>query len=92
MSFIVLAVDDEPDVEMLFRQQFGHDLRDKRFRMGFVRITDACQTSSHVSKLPRRDDLSKIRTKYVVVELGCRVIVLHAVDHVLLGVSKAARR
>jgi CheY-like chemotaxis protein len=32
MSFLVLVVDDEPDVEMLFRQQFRHDLRDNRFR------------------------------------------------------------
>jgi hypothetical protein len=29
MSFLVLVVDDEPDVEMLFRQQFRRDLRDK---------------------------------------------------------------
>jgi CheY-like chemotaxis protein len=27
MSFLVLVVDDEPDVEMLFRQQFRRDLR-----------------------------------------------------------------
>jgi hypothetical protein len=26
MSFLVLVVDDEPDVEMLFRQQFRRDL------------------------------------------------------------------
>ena len=32
MSFLVLVVDDEPDVEMLFRQQFRRDLRDNRFR------------------------------------------------------------
>jgi CheY-like chemotaxis protein len=36
MSFIVLVVDDEPDVEMLFRQQFRRDLRDNRFRMDFA--------------------------------------------------------
>ena len=35
MSFLVLAVDDEPDVEMLFRQQFRRDLRDIRFKMDF---------------------------------------------------------
>jgi CheY-like chemotaxis protein len=37
MSFLVLVVDDEPDVEMLFRQQFRRDLRDNRFRMDFAR-------------------------------------------------------
>ena len=36
MSFL-LAVDDEPDVEMLFRQQFRRDLRDNRFKMDFAR-------------------------------------------------------
>ena len=35
MSFLVLVVDDEPDVEMLFRQQFRRDLRDNRFKMDF---------------------------------------------------------
>ena len=49
MSFLVLVVDDEPDVEMLFRQQFRRDLRDNRFTMDFAqsgegalqRISDA---------------------------------------------------
>jgi CheY-like chemotaxis protein len=36
MSFLVLVVDDEPDVEMLFRQQFRRDLRDNRFTMDFA--------------------------------------------------------
>ena len=36
MSFLVLVVDDEPDVEMLFRQQFRRDLRENRFRMDFA--------------------------------------------------------
>ena len=36
MSFLVLVVDDEPDVEMLFRQQFRRDLRDNRFKMDFA--------------------------------------------------------
>jgi hypothetical protein len=36
MSFLVLVVDDAPDVEMLFRQQFRRDLRDNRFRMDFA--------------------------------------------------------
>jgi len=36
MSFLVLVVDDEADVEMLFRQQFRRDLRDNRFKMDFA--------------------------------------------------------
>ncbi|MBR1231565.1 response regulator [Bradyrhizobium sp. AUGA SZCCT0177] len=36
MSVLVLVVDDEPDVEALFRQQFRKDLRAQRFVMDFV--------------------------------------------------------
>ena len=36
MRFLILVVDDEPDVELLFRQQFRHDLRDGRFAMEFA--------------------------------------------------------
>jgi CheY-like chemotaxis protein len=53
MSFLVLVVDDEPDVEMLFRQQFRRDLRAGRFTMDFAqsaasalqRISDAAGES-----------------------------------------------
>ena len=49
MSVLILVVDDEPDVEVLFRQQFRRDLRASRFSMEFAqsasialrRITDA---------------------------------------------------
>ena len=49
MSACILVVDDEPDVEALFRQQFRRDLRVGRFAMEFAqsapmalqRITDA---------------------------------------------------
>jgi CheY-like chemotaxis protein len=40
MSFLVLVVDDEPDVEMLFRQQFRRDLRAGRFIMEFAESAD----------------------------------------------------
>ena len=48
MTLLVLVVDDEPDVEVLFRQQFRRDLRAGRFTMEFAqsgptaleRITD----------------------------------------------------
>ena len=53
MNPLVLVVDDEPDVEMLFRQQFRRDLRAARFTMEFAqsapaalqRITDAAGVS-----------------------------------------------
>ena len=41
MSFLVLVVDDEPDVEMLFRQQFRRDLRAGRFAMEFAQSAPA---------------------------------------------------
>ena len=53
MGLLILVVDDEPDVEILFRQQFRRDLRDGRFTMEFAqsgpaalqRITDAAGVS-----------------------------------------------
>jgi CheY-like chemotaxis protein len=36
MSVLVMVVDDEPDVESLFRQQFRRDLRSQRFVMEFA--------------------------------------------------------
>ena len=36
MSVYILVVDDEPDVEVLFRQQFRRDLRSGRFHMEFA--------------------------------------------------------
>ena len=53
MSLLILVVDDEPDVETLFRQQFRRDLRDGRFTMEFAQsgpaalqsITDAAGVS-----------------------------------------------
>jgi CheY-like chemotaxis protein len=40
VNLLVLVVDDEPDVELLFRQQFRHDLRAGRFTMEFARSGD----------------------------------------------------
>ena len=53
MNLLILVVDDEADVEMLFRQQFRHDIRSGRFTMEFApsapaalqRITDAAGAS-----------------------------------------------
>src|SRR6201981_15818 len=53
MSLFILVVDDEPDVEVLFRQHFRRDLRAGRFTMEFAqsgpaalqRISDAAGVS-----------------------------------------------
>ena len=53
MNLLILVVDDEPDVELLFRQQFRRDLRAGRFAMEFAasapaalqRLTDAAGAS-----------------------------------------------
>ena len=53
MNLLILVVDDEPDVEVLFRQQFRRDLRAGRFTMEFAqsagialeRIADAAAQS-----------------------------------------------
>ena len=53
MKLLILVVDDEPDVEMLFRQHFRRDLRERRFTMEFAqsgetalqRIADAAGVS-----------------------------------------------
>jgi len=36
MSVLILVVDDEADVETLFRQQFRRELRAERFYSGFL--------------------------------------------------------
>jgi len=41
VNLLILVVDDEPDVEMLFRQQFRRDLRLGRFTMAFAQSGEA---------------------------------------------------
>ena len=41
MSLLILVVDDEPDVEALFRQRFSRDIRDGRFTMDFAQSADS---------------------------------------------------
>ena len=41
MNLLILVVDDEPDVEILFRQQFRRDLRAERFVMEFAQSAPA---------------------------------------------------
>ena len=47
MSVLVLVVDDEHDVEELFRQQFRRDLRAQRFTMDFA--TSAADALEHIA-------------------------------------------
>jgi len=41
LNLLILVVDDEPDVEILFRQQFRRDLRSGRFTMEFAQSAEA---------------------------------------------------
>ena len=41
MRLLILVVDDEPDVEVLFRQQLRRDLRAGRFTMEFAQSAPA---------------------------------------------------
>ena len=49
MNLLILVVDDEPDVEVLFRQQFWHDLRAMEFALSgniaLQQIADAAGVS-----------------------------------------------
>ena len=55
MSLLILVVDDEPDVEALFRQQFRRDLRAGRFSMEFVQ-----SASKALARIPDAGDKSLI--------------------------------
>ena len=49
MNVYILVVDDEPDVEALFRQQFRRDLRAGRFQMEFApSASDALRLASEI--------------------------------------------
>ena len=48
MSVYILVVDDEPDVEALFRQQFRRDIRAGRFSMEFAPSAPAALVASQL--------------------------------------------
>jgi DNA-binding NtrC family response regulator len=49
LNVYILVVDDEPDVEALFRQQFRRDLRAGRFQMEFaLSASDALKLAAEV--------------------------------------------
>ena len=53
MSLLILVVDDEPDVEVLFRQQFRRELRAGRFAMEFAQSAPmALQRIANIGEEP----------------------------------------
>jgi CheY-like chemotaxis protein len=55
LNLLILVVDDEPDVEILFRQQFRRDLRSGRFTMEF-----ALSAESALQRIDDADGISII--------------------------------
>ncbi len=55
MNLLILVVDDEPDVEMLFRQQFRREMRLGRFAMDF-----AGSAAAALERIGREDAASLI--------------------------------
>jgi CheY-like chemotaxis protein len=54
VTLLILVVDDEPDVENLFRQQFRRELRAGRFVMEFAQSAPAalqCIAEAHAASL-----------------------------------------
>jgi CheY-like chemotaxis protein len=62
VKLLILVVDDEPDVEVLFRQQFRRDLRDGRFTMEFSHSApaalEAISTASEASLILILSDIN----------------------------------
>jgi hypothetical protein len=54
VSLLILVVDDEADVEVLFRQQFRHDLRAGRFTMEFARSVNGAVSTRNPTSSPGR--------------------------------------
>ncbi len=55
MNLLILVVDDEPDIEALFRQQFRRDLRAGRFSMEFAQSGPAA-----LQQIDNAEDVSLI--------------------------------
>ena len=50
MTLLILVVDDEPDIELLFRQQFRRELRAGRFSMEFAQSAPAALRRIHAAQ------------------------------------------
>jgi NADH dehydrogenase len=81
MSLLILVVDDEPDVEVLFRQQFRRDLRADRFTMEFAQ-------SAPMALVPRYryDQLMRLGWK-VFLPISLAMIVFGAIRAFDMGTS-----
>ena len=55
VNLLILVVDDEPDVEVLFRQQFRRDLRAGRFAMEFAQSAAHGASAHHRCRRPFAD-------------------------------------
>ena len=65
MDVLVLVVDDEPDVEALFRQQFRRDLRSQRFMMDFANSApDALKRIGSTTSARRAADQPALANAY----------------------------
>ena len=88
MSLLILVVDDEPDVEVLFRQQFRRDLRADRFtmevaqsaHMALQRITDAGPDVPIIMITAYGD----AETKRMALENGAETLLTKPIDFVTL--------
>jgi CheY-like chemotaxis protein len=64
MTLLILVVDDEPDIELLFRQQFRRELRTGRFTMEFAQSAPAA--------LQRISDAKNVRLILILSDLNMR--------------------
>ena len=82
MAVMVLVVDDEPDVEALFRQQFRRELRAERFVLDFAasapdalrRVANATEQAHYLrvymAHLRRKLETDAARPRYLLTEAG----------------------
>jgi CheY-like chemotaxis protein len=81
VSLLILVVDDEPDVELLFRQQFRRDLRNGRFAMEF--------SQSGQDALQRISDADTANTSLILILSDINMPGMSGLE--LLSRAKAAR-
>jgi CheY-like chemotaxis protein len=59
--FLILVLDDEPDVESLFRQHFRRELRAGRFAMNFAQSAPAALQREAL--FPKPIDFARLRSE-----------------------------
>jgi CheY-like chemotaxis protein len=88
VSISVLIVDDEPDVEALFRQQFRRDLRAQRFAMDFAASASEMRPDIPVIMITAYGDSE---TKRKAIERGAEGLLTKPIDFALLREEIDAR-